>query len=117
MTPAISADPVDPLDIEAEEEDVAVRDDVLLPFGPRDAFFAGTLPAAIGDELGIGDRLGADEALLEIRVNHAGRNRRRVPAMDGPCTDFLLAGREIGLEAEEVIPGADEPIETCRLDA
>ena len=41
------------------------------------------------------DGLGADEAALEVGVDHAGGLRRRVAAMDRPGAHFLLAGGEV----------------------
>ena len=61
---------------EAEVQDVAVLDDVVLAFEPE---LAGVLRARFAverDVVVIGDGLGADEALLEIGVDDAGGLRR-----------------------------------------
>ena len=55
---------------------VAVRDHILLALEPHLAGVAGAGLAAQRDIVVIGDRLGADEALLEIGVDDAGRLRR-----------------------------------------
>ena len=66
-------------------------------------------------EVIVAGRLRLDEPALEVGVNHTGRLRRRVAAMDRPRTHFLLASREVRLQAEEIEAGADETIEPCRL--
>src|SRR5579883_3433288 len=65
-----------PSHVEAEVQDVAVLNHVIGAFEPQLAGFLGALLAAMGDEIGIGDGLGADEALLEIAVDDARRLRR-----------------------------------------
>ena len=61
-----------------ELDDVAVLDDVFLALGPHLAGFLGLGLAAAGDEIGIGDGLGPDEAALEIGMDDAGRFLREV---------------------------------------
>src|SRR6185437_3778689 len=55
------------LDVEAEVHDVAVADDVVLAFEAHPAGVLGAMLAPARDVIVVGDRLGADEALLEIR--------------------------------------------------
>src|SRR3982751_4077182 len=97
--------------IEPKEHDVTVRDDILLPLGARDALLARALPAAVRDELRVRDRLGADEALLEVGVNDARGDGGGVAAVDRPRAHLLLAGGEVGLKAEQVVAGTNEPVE------
>src|SRR5690606_25801099 len=59
-----------------------------------------------------GDRLGADEALLEIGVDHARRARRPRAFFDGPGARFLRTHGEIGHKAEKAVAGTDEAVET-----
>ena len=61
---------------EPEVHHVAVLDDVLLAFEAHLAGFLGGHLAAERDEVVVGDGLGADEALLEVGVDDAGRLRR-----------------------------------------
>src|SRR3569623_1835243 len=65
-----------PLDVEAEVHHVAVLHDVVLAFQTPLAGFLGFLLAAAGDEVGIGDDLGADEAAFEVGVDYGGGLRR-----------------------------------------
>ena len=37
--------------------------------------------------------------------------------MDGPRAHFLLAGGEVRLQAEQVVAGADQPVEARRLES
>ena len=67
------------LGIEPEMHHVAVGDDVFLAFQPQLAGVAGAGFAAERDVVVIGDGLGADEALLEIGVDDAGRRGALVP--------------------------------------
>src|SRR6187399_2471362 len=106
-----------PLNIEAEQHDISVAHDVLLAFRPDDALFLRAFPAARAHELIVAHRLTANEAALEIGVNHTRCLRRGVTLMDGPRADFLLARREVRLQSHQVVAGANEPIETGRLQA
>ena len=71
--------------------DVAVADDVLLALEPHLARLLRALLALAGDEVGEGDDLGADEAVLEVGVDHAGRLGRR-GAADGWSRRALPSG-------------------------
>jgi hypothetical protein len=76
----------------AEVHHVAVLHDVLLAFEPELARLARTRFALERDVVVIGDGLGADEALLEIRMDDAGRLRGLGALGDGPGAR-LLSGR------------------------
>ena len=60
------------LDVEFEEEDVAVFDDVLFAFGAEEAGFFDGLLAAVFEEVGGGVAVGLDEAFFEVGVDDAG---------------------------------------------
>src|SRR5205085_3770695 len=96
------------LDVEQEVQHVAVLDDVLLAFGAHSAGLPGALLAPERDEVVERDRLGADEAALEVGVDDAGGLRRRVADVDRPGAHFLGAGGEVGLQAEQRERGADQ---------
>ncbi len=96
--------------------DVAVFDDVVLAFEAHAAgFFCGLL-AAKPVEVGIGDRLGADEAFLEIRVNNAGGAGRLGAARNVPGARLLRPSRKIRDEAEKVVADADQAVEARLLE-
>src|SRR5690242_20272712 len=63
-------------DVEAEMEDVALLDPVLLAFQPQPPRFPGAGFPAVADEVVVADGLGADEALLEVGVDHRRGLRR-----------------------------------------
>src|SRR4051794_6910619 len=78
------------LDVEAEQEDVSILHDVLLSFLPHHALFLHALPAGVRYEVRIARRLRLDEATFEVGVDHAGRLRGGVAAMDRPRANLLL---------------------------
>ena len=90
---------------------VAFLDQVFLALQPQPAGVAGARFAAVADEIVVRDGLGADEALLEVGVDHAGRLRGGVALVDGPGARFLGADREIGLQAQQVIGLADQLVQ------
>ena len=59
----------------------------------------------------VGDDLGADEAVLEVGVDHAGRLRRGAAAAHRPGAHFLQAGGEVGLQAQQLVAGADHAVQ------
>ena len=97
------------LHVEQEVHDVAV-------LRPRSSLPSmRILPAALIAGLAavlleIGERvdLGADEALLEVGVDHAGRLGAERALADRPRADLLLAGREVRLQAEQAVALARE---------
>src|SRR5580704_3562830 len=66
------------LHVEAEVHDITLTDDVFLAFEAQLANFARAALTAVGDVVGIGDHFGTDEAALEIGVDHARSEERRV---------------------------------------
>src|SRR5438445_13513372 len=87
---------IDASHIEAEMHDVAIAHDVIGAFEAHLAGILGALLAAIEDEIVVGDRLGADEAFLEIAMDDPGCLRRLGAARDGPGARLLRPGGEIG---------------------
>ena len=74
------------------------------------ASLAGTSPPRV-DVVVVGDGLGADEAALEVGVDDAGRLRRAVALVDRPGPRLLRPGREIGLQAKQLVGFADQSIQ------
>ena len=108
--------PVPRVRIEPEMDDVAVLDDVFLAFVASLAGLLRAVFAAIGDIVVIGDRVGADEAALEIRMDDAGGLRGLGAARDRPGAGLLRSNREIGDEIEELVAGADQTVEAGFLE-
>ena len=92
--------------------DVAVGDHIFFSFQPQLAGIARAGFAAERRIVGISDGFGADEALFKVGVNDTGRGGRLGAAVDGPGASFLRADREVGDEIEQLVAGADQPVET-----
>ncbi len=99
------------LDIEFEEEDVAIFDDVLFAFGAEEALFFDGLLAAVDEEVVGGVAVGFDETFFEVGVNDACRAGGLGAAADGPGADLLYASGEVGDEVEQAVGGVDEAVE------
>src|SRR5438105_2374997 len=84
-------------DIETEMHDVAVLDDVLLSFEPHLPRLFRALLAAVSDVVAVRDRFGANESLLEIRVDDAGGLWRGSADANGPRAHFLIERRNDSL--------------------
>src|SRR4051794_18070129 len=97
---------------EAEVDDVAVQDDVVLALQSHLAVLAAYGHRAARDKRVVGDDLGADEAAGDVAVNLTGRELRRRVARYRPCAALVLADREEGNIAEQVVAGADHPVES-----
>ena len=81
----------------AELHDVTVVHHIVLAFH---ADLAGGLRGGHGasfDQVVVGDDLGLDEALLEVRVDDAGGLVGGVALVDRPGARFLLACGQVGL--------------------
>ena len=105
------------LDVEFEEEDVAVFYYVIFAFGTEEAFFFYGLFAAVFEEVVGGVAVGFDEAALEVGVDDAGGSRGFGAAFDGPGADFLHACGEVGVEVEQGVGGVDEAVEAGLVEA
>src|SRR6266566_4589960 len=105
------------LDVEFEEEDVAVFDDVLFAFGAEETGFFDGLFAAVLEEVGGGVAVGLDEAFFEVGVDDAGGSGGFGAATNGPGADLLHAGGEVGDEVEQAIGGVNEAVQTGLFEA
>src|SRR6185436_12860349 len=99
------------LDVEAEVDHVAVAHDVLLALQAQLARFLRALLAAVRDEIIVRRHLRADEAALEVGMDDARRLRRGGAARDGPRAYLLRTRREIGVQAEKRVCGADHAVQ------
>jgi len=93
-----------------EEDDVAVLDDVVPPFGAGFAALFGFGAPLVVDHIIEGDHFGADKPLLNIGVDLAGGFLGSGIFGDGPGAGLLLAGGEEGDKFEGAVPHFDEPI-------
>ena len=93
-------------------DNVAFLDAVILAFEPPFAGFFGTRFTVVTDEVVVSDNFGADEATFKVGVNDACSLRCSGVSGHGPGTDFFDAGSEVGTEAEQVVAGADDAIQT-----
>lgn len=105
------------LDVEFEEEDVAVFYDVFLAFGFEEAFFFYGLFAAVLEEVFAVVSVGFDEAFFEVGVDDSGGTGGLGSADDGPGADFLYASGEVGDEVEQGVGGVDEAVEAGLFEA
>ncbi len=105
------------LDVELEEEDVAVFDDVLFALGAEEACFFDGLFAGVLEEVGGGVAVGFDETFFEVGVDDAGGAGGFGAATDGPGADLLHPGGEVGDEVEQAIGGVDEAVEARLFEA
>src|SRR4051812_37143385 len=97
---------------EPEMQDVAIRDDIILAFEPQLAGVARTGFALERHVIRISDRLGPDKTLLKIGMDHASRLRRLGALCDRPGAGLLGPDREIGQQAQELVAGADDPVQS-----
>src|SRR5260370_24417545 len=96
-------------DVEAEVKNVAILDEVFLALGPHLAGLLGGLFAAAGYEILVGNGLGPDETVFEIRMDDAGRFRGLGPASHGPGAGFLGPHSEAPNEGDRALAGAEYP--------
>src|SRR5687767_14458028 len=95
-------------DVEPEMHDVGLADDVFLALEAQLARLARTGFPLVRDVVVERDGFGADEAALEVGVDHARGLRRRRPGAHGPGAHFLRAGGEESQEAEQPVACADD---------
>src|SRR5207302_8961570 len=91
------------LDVEAEQQNVAVLHQVVPPLAPHQSLFPRSLVRPHAREIGERHGLGADEAALEIRMDFARRVERRAAAVHGPGAHLVFAHGEERLQAEQPV--------------
>src|SRR6266487_2695086 len=111
--PAALATPPTPffsslLEVEPEEDHVAVLNDVILAFLADQALLLRRGHGTRGDQIGVGDRLRLDEASLEVGVDDPGGGGGGIAGMDRPGARLFFARREEGPQAEQVVRRADQ---------
>src|SRR5690606_15383785 len=103
--------------VEPEVQDVALLHAVLLALQAHATGLARTRLATVLDEVVVGDGFGADEALLEVGVDHRRGLGRGGAGLHGPGADLLHAGGEVGLQAQQLVGGADDPVQARLVQA
>src|SRR5882757_10636535 len=98
--------------IEPEVHHVALADDIFLPFQPQFAGLFRSRLALVGNEITIGDDFGANEPMLEVRVNDARCLRRGRSRANGPRAHFFDTRREVSLQSQQGIPAANHAVES-----
>jgi hypothetical protein len=105
------------LDVEFEEEDVAILDYIFFAFGTEKACFFNSLLAAVLEEVVGGVAISLDEAALEVGVDDSSSSRGFSAALDGPGADLLHTSREVGDEVEQTVGGVNEAVEAGLAEA
>ena len=105
------------LHVEAEVDHVAVAHDVLLALAAEKALLLRGGDAAAADHIVKVDRLGADEAALDVGVDLTGGLRGLGAVSDRPRSALVLAVGEEGDEAEQRVRALDEAVEAGLLNA
>src|SRR5690606_9059368 len=103
--------------VESKVHDVAFLHDVFLAFEAQTSCLLRALLTLESNEIVVSDDLGADKALLEIRVYLGGRFWRRCTHARRPCPDFLYACGEKRLQPEQPVAAANDSVETGFLHA
>src|SRR5215203_5439579 len=90
----------DQLDVELEQQDIAILDDVLLAFDAVETLVACGRNGAACDKVAVGHGLRLDKAAIEIRMDHARGLRRGISLVNGPGANLLFTSGEVGLQPE-----------------
>src|SRR5438105_924490 len=91
---------------------IAILHDILFPLEAEFSRLTRARFTVEGDVIHIFDYFGADKALLEIGMDDARGAWRAGAFLHGPGAGFLGAGSEKGDEAEQVIAGANQPVQS-----
>src|SRR5437867_11413219 len=105
------------LNRKSEMDNVAVLDDVLFPFEAKLSCLLALGFASKGDEILIGNHLGADEAALDVTVDFS----RSFPSVgslrDRPCADFVFARGQKTDQIQKGVGRMDKPVSRRLFDA
>src|SRR5258708_24073996 len=97
--------------MDAKGQDIAAPPQISLALGADLAGLARPRLAVESDIIVIGNRLGADEALLEVGVDDAGRARRTRAFLHRPGARLFGARGEKRDETKKIIAGANKPVQ------
>ena len=90
-------------DIEKEVDDVAIGNHIGFPFAAELSSLSNAFLVAVKFQVIQGEALGTDESAFKIGVDDPSCLGSGGSDRNGPGPDFLLAGREITLEAQQVV--------------
>src|ERR1700722_4074230 len=96
---------------------IPVGDDIVFAFEAKFTGLTRARFAAAGDITAIGDCRGADEPLLEIAVNDAGRLRRLGALLNRPGARLFRSDREEGDEMQQLVACPDYAVEARLVEA
>jgi len=101
-------------DVEQELDHIAIVDNVFLALGALQTLgLDGGVIEVVGFQIAVANDAGTDEAALEIAVDLAGSLRCFGALADGPCAALLLAVGQEGDQAQQIIAGSDEVVQTA----
>src|SRR5664279_5325685 len=98
--------------VEAEQQDVAILDDVVLAFDAQFSGFARARFTVTGNVIVVRDRFTGNEATFEVFVDDGGSLWRFGTLGDSPCPRLFRTAGEIGHQPQQIVSGADDPVET-----
>ena len=97
---------------------IAIVDNVFLALGALQTLgLDGGVIEVVGFQIAVANDAGTDEAALEIAVDLAGSLRCFGALADGPCAALLLAVGQEGDQAQQIIAGSDEVVQTAGFNA
>src|SRR6185437_6933081 len=102
--------------IETEMHHIAVGNDVVLAFEAEFPRFARAGLAVVRAIVIIPDGFRANEPVFELGMDNAGALRRACPRGHCPGAGFFRSNGEKGDEAEQVVTGADKPVQSRLLE-
>src|SRR5688500_15206160 len=105
------------LDVEAEVEDVSILNDVFFAFLPHLPGFLCGLFTAKCDKAVIIDGFSPNKATLEVAMDGARRFRSLGIAVNRPGASLLRTDREEGDQVQQLVAGADDPVQSRLLKA
>src|SRR5207244_3403817 len=103
-------------DAEANVQDVAILDDIVLALQTEEAFRARIRHGAGGHQIVVRDHLGPDEAAFQIGMNLAGRLRRLGPPTYRPGAYLIFTSRQEADQVQQLITSPDDLVQRRFLD-
>src|SRR5690606_2133308 len=98
-------------DVKAEMHDVTVLNDVVLAFQTPFTGFFGAVFTLVLNKIVIADDFGADKTTFKVGVNSGGGARCGITHFNGPGAHFFYAGGKVSLQAQQLVTGADNPVQ------